>query len=142
MIGAIPLRGLFIAAAALVGWMLLVGYAGDIFLVCVAVALWRLWRVAVGAPVLMHRTPPPGRSFSASSDAPFAPVRPSRSFDQAMRELDGMIGLTGVKQEIATLVDVLQVEHERARLGRPTTAPSLHYVFLAIPAPAKRRLPG
>ena len=46
MISAIPLRGLFIAAAALTGWMLLIGYAGSIFLVCAAVALWRLWRVA------------------------------------------------------------------------------------------------
>jgi hypothetical protein len=44
MIGPILLRGLFIAVATLTGWMLLLGYAGSVFLVCVAVALWRLWR--------------------------------------------------------------------------------------------------
>ncbi len=74
MIGAIPLHRLFIAAAVVVSWMLLTGYAGSIFLVCAAVALWRLWRVAFGVP--MHR-PQRDRSDS-SSDATFVPARSPR----------------------------------------------------------------
>ena len=59
-----------------------------------------------------------------------------------MAELDGMIGLAGVKDEIGKLVDVLQAERERARLGTGRTRRPCTACSSAIPAPARPRSPG
>ena len=82
----------------------------------------------------------PAASFSSASPSPPGGcgashrgrrhIQAPRSLTDAIAELDGMIGLGSVKDEIGKLVDVLQAERERARLGRRTAAPSLHCVFL------------
>ena len=139
MISAIPLRWLAIPLAVIAGWMLLVDYAGSIFLACAAVAAWRLSRAPSRVPA-----PSRGRSRADNRDQEKAPagamrsvVRKPRSFDQATAELEGMIGLAGVKAEIGKLVDVLQVERERARSGHRMPVTSLHSVFLGNPGTGK-----
>ncbi|QUH03921.1 AAA family ATPase [Saccharopolyspora erythraea] len=61
----------------------------------------------------------------------------SSPLDASLAELDGMVGLPGVKAEVRSLVDEIQVNSWRSRAGLSTGALSHHLVFAGAPGTGK-----
>ncbi|MFI7604364.1 right-handed parallel beta-helix repeat-containing protein [Micromonospora sp. NPDC049366] len=73
--------------------------------------------------------PPPVREFGR------APVAPALA--GVLAELDGLVGLTGVKQEVTMLVDLHLLAARRAAAGLPPPPMSRHLVFAGPPGTGK-----
>ena len=71
----------------------------------------------------------PARAATASQPAPSA--------ESTRAELDGLIGLDGVKAEIRRLVDLATVQARRREQGLPVAGVSLHMVFTGNPGTGK-----
>ncbi|MCC9310157.1 right-handed parallel beta-helix repeat-containing protein [Kitasatospora sp. RB6PN24] len=69
--------------------------------------------------------------------AQIAPIPDCRPADEALAELDALIGLATVKQEVRTLIDLISVGRRRMQAG--LKAPSLrrHLVFTGSPGTGK-----
>ncbi|AGM08733.1 right-handed parallel beta-helix repeat-containing protein [Amycolatopsis keratiniphila] len=57
--------------------------------------------------------------------------------EEMLAELDSMIGLPGVKEEVRSLVDELQVNEWRRRAGLPVGAAGHHLIFAGAPGTGK-----
>ena len=62
---------------------------------------------------------------------------PAITVDQAMAELDAMIGLEGVKDQIRQLTASVEAARMRAQAGYQTDKPMQHFVFLGPPGTGK-----
>ena len=62
---------------------------------------------------------------------------PVESLDDALAELDRLVGLAPIKHEIRTLVNFLKVQAERQRAGLPSDRISLHMVVCGNPGTGK-----
>jgi SpoVK/Ycf46/Vps4 family AAA+-type ATPase len=100
-----------------------------------------------GRPAADHPAPrPPSRrgAVAASAARPaqaFAPVVPAASPSDALgairADLDALVGLSGVKREVETLVRLHQMAAKRAAVGLPPPPLSRHLVFTGNPGTGK-----
>ncbi|MFF2080704.1 right-handed parallel beta-helix repeat-containing protein [Kitasatospora sp. NPDC058162] len=84
------------------------------------------------APSMVSAAPP-----AAAATAAIAPIPDCRPADEALAELDSLVGLATVKQEVRTLIDLISVGRRRRQAG--LKAPSLrrHLVFTGAPGTGK-----
>ncbi|MQS15327.1 AAA family ATPase [Streptomyces kaniharaensis] len=76
-------------------------------------------------------------SAAPSTTPVIAPIPDCRPADEALAELDSLVGLATVKQEVRTLIDLISVGKRRRQAG--LKAPSLrrHLVFTGAPGTGK-----
>jgi SpoVK/Ycf46/Vps4 family AAA+-type ATPase len=73
------------------------------------------------------------RDHPASAPRP----QPQISIDDAMAELDAMIGLTSVKEQVFSIAKSIEAARQRAVAGITTDKPMRHFVFLGPPGTGK-----
>ncbi|MEE1828754.1 right-handed parallel beta-helix repeat-containing protein [Streptomyces sp. BE20] len=101
----------------------------------------------VAAPTTALDVPAPRSAQLTATAAPLAsalpassaigPIPDCRPADEALAELDGLVGLATVKQEVRTLIDLISVGRRRQQAG--LKAPSLrrHLAFTGAPGTGK-----
>jgi SpoVK/Ycf46/Vps4 family AAA+-type ATPase len=79
----------------------------------------------------------PGQPGAESAGPGTAPREPDITVDEAMAELDSMIGLVAVKDQIRSIAASIEAARRRALAGYGTEKPMQHLVFLGPPGTGK-----
>jgi len=90
--------------------------------------------VRAGHPPDGSRSQPPA---AAARERPAADRPPEITVDEAMAELDAMIGLTAVKDQIRSIAASIEAARRRAMAGYGAEKPMQHFVFLGPPGTGK-----
>ena len=80
--------------------------------------------------------PQPTDKLPTSKDQPQG-EKPKVTVEEALAELDKLIGLDEIKQEVRSLTNFLKIQQKRAAAGLPETDISLHMVFTGNPGTGK-----
>jgi len=94
-------------------------------------------RIAAAAEAVraQHATDGPPAPSDAGHDRAATP--PEITVDEAMAELDNMIGLTAVKDQVRSIAASIEAARRRAVAGYATDKPMQHLVFLGPPGTGK-----
>jgi len=92
------------------------------------------------APASTHPAPTQPAAATNKATVPVATepkLPPARTITELLAELDALVGLKAVKDEIARLTSLLQIQALRAERGLPTIETSHHLVFTGNPGTGK-----
>ena len=96
-----------------------------------------------GIYITPSRTKPSSRDFSKRSTTPAEKVaiakteEPELTVEEALAELDKLIGLDEIKHEVRSLTNFLKLQQKRTAAGLPETDIALHMVFTGNPGTGK-----
>jgi Holliday junction resolvasome RuvABC ATP-dependent DNA helicase subunit len=86
---------------------------------------------------LNEPTAPGPNNAAPAKPKPSAPTEPPPTLDELLAKLDKLVGLTTVKGEIHTLVNVARVKEMRKKEGLKSPTTSYHMVFVGPPGTGK-----
>jgi Cdc6-like AAA superfamily ATPase len=79
----------------------------------------------------------PGSTLRPSTPTTAPVDSPARPIDELLAELDGLVGLDGVKHEVKLVTHLLRVQRIRAERGLPVLDQSRHLIFTGNPGTGK-----
>ncbi|HEQ71036.1 MAG TPA: hypothetical protein ENN69_00975, partial [Spirochaetia bacterium] len=77
------------------------------------------------------------RTETAGSGGAGEEVIPAEDLETVIAELNCLIGLSNIKEQITTLINLLKIKKERQERGLPETEMTLHSVFFGSPGTGK-----
>ncbi|MCU1393134.1 MAG: hypothetical protein JWM34_1562 [Ilumatobacteraceae bacterium] len=90
------------------------------------------------APATAQPAQPAAKAVETAAAATPAPkLPPAKTIAELLAELDALTGLRGVKDEVARLTSLLQIQALRKERGLPTLETSHHLVFTGNPGTGK-----